>query len=102
MPFTIDQICETCCSSITEKTFYTIAGQLLCGIASQEAVAGCVCYDADPPNLDIHSAIRLLDRNRDGSFSGTMRYIDALTGAEIDPANIVDCIGVDCTYFTGV
>ena len=102
MALTVEQMCDTCCSSIGETAFYTLATRLLCGISRAETPAGSACYDTDPPNLDYGCAIRILGRDVDGTLNGDIRYIDADTGATVDPAAIVECPGIDCTYFTGI
>lgn len=106
MVLTLDQICSTCCSTVSEKTFPTYAVQLACvtnqlllEILSKEEIAGCACYNDDGTTK---YAVKIAIRDEHGVFNGEYRYIDSITGADVDADDIIECPGLDCSYFSGV
>lgn len=65
------------------------AGWTLCGgEIAEEVPCGNVCWD---DGTDSGTACHVMTRGTDGLFTGAQRYLDTITGTEIDPAFIGDC-----------
>ena len=76
---------------------------------SGEECCGMVCYNPGGGATVPAEAIRILEKDELGFFNGNIRFIDSITGAFVDPNDIVDCcsdlvlpLNTRCDAYNGV